>query len=115
LTGLNTHGLKNEGKLVIGSGHVELHHLAKKYGIAFAVGEVELSAKAVRHGVDRSQAGVGEGQAGFQAAEHHLLAGIQIPGKGDDPLNVAADQFDRLEGMQIGNGECAFETAASMA
>lgn len=81
---------------------VERHHVFDQRRVAQAVGQVEIAAEAVRHGMHRAEDGVGEGQPGLHAPEHDLLAQGDVAGVGDHLYQIAIDQAHRFQRVGIG-------------
>jgi hypothetical protein len=99
---LDPHG-QGEVSVALGCpGKVELHHWGQQQGIAFAVGKIQKSAKAMGQGMDRAEAGVGKGNTRVEAGEHGVAPGLELVGMGDGLGQGGDDAPDSLESMDVG-------------
>jgi len=71
-------------------------------GVGFAVMLVDEAVHLVGHGVGGAEDGIGKGQPGGEARHGHVGVGLHVVPVGHRLAQVAGDQLDRLEGVNVG-------------
>src|SRR5699024_9294337 len=73
-------------------------------GVGHAVGDVVLAAQGIAQGVDGSGAGGGDGHAGVEAGDLHLVLGVHGVGVVAGLLDVVEDHVQGLHGEDVAEG-----------
>ena len=92
------------GQALPAGGLVEPHDRGQQDGVGHAVGDVVLAAQRIAQGVDGGGAGGGDGHAGIEAGDLHLVLGVHGLGIVAGALDVVQDHVQSLHGEDVAEG-----------